>query len=102
MYQRIVEPLIRSYGPFRVRQLILEMEGREARTLEVCRLILADEPDQEVRLKTIHNSRIDLHWIVYTVKEYLDDLTSYMKQLDNERYENADPERLAEGLRRLS
>lgn len=102
MYQRIVEPLIRSYGPFRVRQLILEMEGRAPRTLEVCRLTLADEPDQEVPLKTIHNSRIDLPWIVYAGEEYLDDLTSYMRQLDSERYENADPERLAEGLRRLS
>src|SRR5690242_16447218 len=99
MYQRIVEPLIRSYGAFRVRQLILEMEGREPRTLEVCRLTLADDPEQEVPLKTIHNSRIDLPWIVYAVEEYLDDLTSYMRQLDNERYENADPEELAEGLR---
>lgn len=102
MYQRIIEPLVRSYGVFRVRQLILEMEGREPRTLEVCRLTLADELDQEIPLKTIHNSRIDLPWIVYAVKEYLDDLASYMRQLDNEHYENADPERLAEGLRRLS
>lgn len=102
MYQQIVEPLIGTYGSFHVRQLILEMDGREPRTLEVCRLTLADDPDQEVPLKTIHNSRIDLPWIVYAVEEYLDDLQTYMRQLDNEHYEDADPERLTEGLRHLS
>ena len=45
---------------------------------------------------------IDLPWIVYAVEEYLDNLTSYMRQLDSEHYENVDPERLTEGLRRLS
>jgi len=74
----------------------------EPRTLEVCRLTLADEPDQEIPLKTIHNSRVDLSWIVYAAEEYLDNLTSYMEQLDNEHYENVDPEELDEGLRRLS
>lgn len=102
MYQRIVEPLIRTYGAFRVRQLILEMEGREPRTLEVCRLTLADDLNQEAPLKTIHNSRTDLPWVVYAVEEYLDNLKSYMRQLDNERYEDVDQEKLAEGLRRLS
>lgn len=102
MHQRIVEPLIRTFGSFHIRQLILEMDGREPRTLEVCRLTLADDPYQEVPLKTIHNSRIDLPWIVFAVDEYLDNLMSYMSQLDNERYEDADPERLAEGLRHLS
>ncbi len=85
-----------------MRQLILEMEGREPRTLEVCRLTLADDPDQEIPLKTIHNSRIDLPWIVYAVEEYLDNLTAYISQLDSEHHRNVDPERLAERLRRLS
>ena len=102
MDQRIVEPLVGAHGLFHVRQLILEMDGREPRTLEVCRLTLADDPNQEVPLKTIHTSRIDLPWIVYAVEEYLDNLTSYMRQLDSEHYENVDPERLTEGLRRLS
>lgn len=102
MQPRIVEPLICSYGAFRVRQLILEIEGKESRTLEVCRLTLADDPDREIPLKTIHNSRKDLSWIVYAAEEYLDDLTRYVKQLDNSRYDDVDNEKLAEGLRRLS
>lgn len=102
MQPRIVEPLVCSYGAFRVRQLILEIDGRESRTLEVCRLTLADDPEREVPLKTVDNLRTDLPWIVYAVEEYLDNLTRYIRQLDNERYEHADPERLAEALRQLS
>lgn len=110
MQPRLLEPLIRTYGAFRVRQLIMEIEGREPRTLDVCRLTMVDENDQEMPLKTIHNSRIDdLGWIAYAVEEYLDDLKHYMQSLDRSRQnrekgnlEGHDVEKLAEALRRLS
>jgi hypothetical protein len=71
MQPRLEEPLIRTYGAFRVRQLILEMEGRKPRTLDVCRLTMANTDGEETPLTTIPNERINLPWVVYTIEECL-------------------------------
>lgn len=102
MQPRLVEPLIRTYGAFRVRQLILEIEGREPHTLDVCRLTLASDDAQEVPLKTIHNTRIDLSWVVYAVREYQYDLRHLIRSFDEIQFETLDPVKLAESLHRLS
>lgn len=107
MRPRIIEPVIQTFGAFRVRQLIMQIEGQEPRPLEVSRLTLTEIPrearisGQEIPLKTIHNSRLDLSWIVYSVEEYLDDLAFGMKSLDEELKEHSSPEQLAEGIGRM-
>ncbi len=63
MQPRLVEPLIRTYGAFRVRQLILEIEGREPRTLDVCRLSMVTADGEETPLTTIPNERVNLPWV---------------------------------------
>ena len=78
MQRQIVEPLVNSYGRFRVRQLVLQVNDRKPLTLEVCELTLADDQDQEIPLKIVHNSRTDLSWIVYAIEVYLGDL-DYMR-----------------------
>lgn|GEM_PF-1334690 len=67
-----------SYGRFRVRQLVLQIDDRKPLTLEVCELTLADGKGQEIPLKIVHNSRTDLSWITYAIEEYLGDL-DYMR-----------------------
>jgi hypothetical protein len=76
--RQIIEPLVNSYGPFRVRQLVLQVDDRKPLTLEVCELTLADGQGQEIPLKIVHNSRTDLSWIVYAIEVYLGDL-DYMR-----------------------
>jgi len=76
--RQIREPLVNSYGRFRVRQLVLQIDDRKPLTLEVCELTLADGKGQEIPLKIVHNSRTDLSWITYAIEEYLGDL-DYMR-----------------------
>jgi hypothetical protein len=79
--RQIIELLVNSYGQFRVRQLVLQIDDRKPLTLEVCELTLADgesDESQEIPLKIVHNSRTDLSWIVYAIEEYLGDL-DYMR-----------------------
>ena len=80
MQRQIIEPLVNSYGQFRVRQLVLQVNDRKPLTLEVCGLTLTDGQGhgQEIPLKIVHNSRTDLSWIVYAIEEYLGDL-DYMR-----------------------